>query len=91
MIHYQIPAPRKFFALGAVAMTAITIALSVVVPARIQSGDRDARMLATSAAIAPVPLEAVTDRLCIEVVGVREPELVSVDDRSAPTKRKQES
>jgi hypothetical protein len=91
MSHYQISSPRKVFALGAVAMTAITIALSVVVPAQIKSGDGNAQALAASKAIAPAPVEAVAERLYVEVVGVREPELISVKGRPAPVKPKQES
>jgi hypothetical protein len=84
MTHYQSSSPRKAFAIGAVALTAITIGLAVVLPAKMQSGDRDPRALATSKAIAPV--EAVTERLRIEVVGVREPELISARVPSAPVK-----
>ena len=91
MNHYQISSPRKVFAIAAVAMTAITIGLSVVVPAQIQSGARDPRTLTASKAMTPAPAEVVASPLRVEVVGVREPELISVQVRSAPPKRKQES
>jgi len=90
MNHYQISVPRKIFALGAVAMTAITIALSVVVPAQVKPGDRSAQALAAAKAIAPAE-EAVAERLHVKVVGVREPELISVHGRPARVKPKQES
>jgi hypothetical protein len=89
MNHYQISAPRAVFAIGAVAMTAITIAFAVVVPAQIQSGDHNTRTLASSET--PAPVTATADRLHVEVVGVREPELISVRARGVLSKRKQDS
>jgi hypothetical protein len=91
MNRYRISSPRKAFAIASVAMTAITIGLSVVVPAKIQSGDRDLRTLAASKAMMPAPVEVVASPLHIDVVGIREPELVSVHVRNALSKRKQES
>ena len=91
MNHYQISSPRRVFAIAAVAMTAITIALSVVAPAKMQSETRDLRALTTSKAITLAPAEVAAGPLRVYVVGVREPELVSVHVRSTPPKRKQES
>jgi hypothetical protein len=91
MNHYQVSSPRKVFAIAAVAMTALTLGLSVVVPAQIQSGASDPRMLAASNTVAPAAVEAVAPRLHVEVVGVRDPELVSVQVRNPLPKRKQES
>jgi hypothetical protein len=91
MNHYQISSPRKVFAIGAVAMTAITMGLAVVVPAQIQSGDLDPRTVAASKAMTPALVEVVASPLRVEVVGIREPELISVQVRNAPPKRKQES
>ena len=88
---YQISSPRKIFAIAAVAMTAITIGFSVVVPTQIQSGARDARSLTASKATTPAPTEVVAAPLRVEVIGVRDPELVSVQVRNAPPKRKHES
>ena len=88
---YQISSPRKIFAIAAVAMTAITIGFSVVVPTQIQSGSRDARTMTASKAMTAVPAEVVVGPLRVEVIGVRDPELVSVQVRSAPPKRKHES
>ena len=90
MNHYQISSPRKVFAIAAVAMTAITLGLSVVAPAKMLADARDLRALTTSKAMTPAPAEVVASPLHIYVVGVREPELVSVQGRSAPPKRKQE-
>jgi hypothetical protein len=96
MNDYQISSPRKLFAIAAVAMTAITIALSVVAPAKMQSDARDLRALTTSKAVTPAPAEVAASPLHIDVVGVREPvaresELVSAHVRNPPPKRKQDS
>jgi hypothetical protein len=88
---YRTSSPRKIFAVAAVAMTAITIGFLVVVPTQIQSGARDARTLLASKAMTPAPTEVVAGPLRVEVIGVRDPELISVHVRSAPPKRKHES
>jgi hypothetical protein len=89
MTHYQSSSPRKLFAIGAFALTAITIGLAVVLPAKMESGDRDVRALAASAPVPPI--EAVTERLRIEVVGVRDPELISVQVPGGPENCKHDS
>jgi hypothetical protein len=101
MNDYQISSPRKVFAIAAVAMTAITIALSVVGPAKMGSDTRDLRALTTSKAVTPAPAEVAASPLQVYVVGVREPvvqeplvrepELVSAHVRNPPPKRKQDS
>jgi hypothetical protein len=73
MTHYQSSNPRAVFAIGAFALTAITIGLAVVVPAKMESGDRIVRALAVSNAERAGGGEAVTERVCIVVVGVRDP------------------
>jgi hypothetical protein len=90
MNHYQISSPRKVFAIAAVAMTAITIGLSVVVPAKMHGDARDPQTLTASKAMTPGPAEVIASPLRIYVVGVRDPELVSMHVRNAPPKRKQE-
>ena len=91
MNRYQISSPRKVFAIAAVAMTAITIALSVVMPAKMQSDTRELRALATSKAVTPAPVGVAASPLQVYVFGVREPELLSTHVRNTPPKRKQES
>ncbi len=91
MNQYRTSSPRKIFAIAAVAMTAITIGFSVVVPTQIQPGARDARTLTASKAMNPAPAEVVAGPLRVEVIGVRDPELISVQVRTAPPKRKQQS
>jgi hypothetical protein len=106
MNRYQISSPRTVFAIAAVAMTAITIALSVVGPAKVQSDALDVRALTTSKAMTPAPTEVAANPLHVHVVGVREPvvqeplvrepgirepELVSAHVRNPARKRKQDS
>jgi hypothetical protein len=69
---YEPSSPRIALGFAGVAMTAIVIAISVILPAQIDSGSHEPRMLAPSKANAPasVGLVAVTS---INVVGVREP------------------
>lgn len=82
MTHYQSSSPRKLFAIGAFALTAITFGLAVALPAKMESGDRDVRALVASTPVPPI--EVVTERLHIEVVGVRDPELISVQVSGGP-------
>jgi hypothetical protein len=91
MNRYQISSPRKLFAMGALIMTAITIVVSLVVPTQMQSGARDPRTLAASKTTTPAPVEVAASPLRVEVVGIRDPELISVHVRHAPAQRKQES
>ena len=90
---YQPSTPRVAFGVAAVAMTLITIGLSVIAPARMDFGTQEVRVLAASPARMPAT-EAVAETTRIEridVVGVREPKLTVVQLRSAPPKRKQQS
>ena len=96
MNRYQSSAPRAAFAMAAIGMTAITLALSVIVPANINADREDARALASPSvgamsniqvAIEPAPIER-TER--IQVVGVRDPKLTSLHAPIAQSKRKQQ-
>jgi hypothetical protein len=80
---YQIPSPRKAFAAAAVAMTAITLALAVLVPARVGSPALEVRTLA--------PIDVVARPSSIDVVGDRDPEVVQVQVHTPVQKPKQES
>ncbi len=83
MNSYQIPSPRKAFAAASIAMTAITLALAVVIPAKIGVVTQDVRTLA--------PIEVVARPKPIDVGGDHEAEVVSVQVRMPAPKRKQES
>ena len=70
MIHYEPSVPRVALGIAAVAMTAITIAVSAILPAQMDSR-REARMLAAPKASAPpsIGLATVTS---INVVSARQ-------------------
>ena len=69
---YEPSSPRIALGFAGVAMTAIVIAISVIVPAQMDSGSHQPRMLAPSKVNTPASagLVAVTS---VHVVGVREP------------------
>jgi hypothetical protein len=69
---YQPSVPRVALAITGVAMTMITIAVSVILPAQMDSGSREARMLASSKATPPAAMGLVTVTR-IDVVATREP------------------
>jgi len=71
MNRHSIAIPRAAFGLAAVAMTALTLAIAVVMPATLDSLRGDARVRAVSEG-APVRAAADSNRLRIDVVGVRE-------------------
>ncbi len=77
MNRYQISSPRKAIAFASVALTALTIALAVIVPAKVATDPRDVRTLAAITVTSPALREDVRDRLSIEVVGTRDPELAT--------------
>jgi hypothetical protein len=91
MNRYQISSPRKAFAVASVALTAITIALAVIAPAKMNSGAQDLRTVAAMTVTSRTPIEAVPARLRVDVTGIREPEFASVQARTVMPKRKQDS
>lgn len=91
MKRYQISSPRKTFAIAALAMTSVTMGLSVVAPAAMQPGARDVRMREAPTAMTSASMDVMARPLHIDVIGVREPEFVSAQVRNGPSKRKQDS
>lgn len=73
MQRYEIEPPRSraIVGLAAVAMTALTIAIAVVVPAQSGSGVVDARALATIKRMEPDRIEVVITPARIDVVAER--------------------
>ena len=71
---YQPSLPRVALGIAGVAMTAVTIAVSVILPAQTASGNHGPRMLAASKATAPASVALVAIR-SIDVVAAREPRL----------------
>jgi hypothetical protein len=70
MNHYEIPKPRFALGIAAVAMTAITIGVSVVIPAQMDSNGGDTRSV--MAAVAAPPSGLATDLGRAEVVALRD-------------------
>ena len=91
MNRYETSNPRAAIGIAAVAMTVITIGLSVVVPAKVGYSNPELGALAASKAVTPAPTEVGANPLRIDVFGVRTPELISVQARSIQPKRKQQS
>ena len=69
---YEPSIPRVALGIVGVAMTVITIAVSVILPAHMDSGNREPRMLVASKAIPPASVGLVTVTR-IDVVSVQEP------------------
>lgn len=91
MNRYQTSSPRKAFAIASVALTALTIGLAVIVPAKMQADPRDFRTVAAFTVTSPAPVEVMPDRLRIDVIGSREPEFAVVQVRGPLPKRRQDS
>lgn len=89
MNRYQISSPRKAIAIAAVALTAMTIGLAVIVPAKVRSDPREVRAVAAITATSPAPVEAARDHLRIDVIGTRDPELAT-QVRTVLPKRRQD-
>jgi hypothetical protein len=90
MNDYQISSPRKAFAIASIALTALTIGLAVIVPAKMQP---DAGDLRTASAVKPMsspPVEVVRERLRIDVIGSREDAFAVVEVRTPAPKHGQE-
>jgi hypothetical protein len=77
---YEPSIPHVAFGIAGVAMTVITVAILVILPAQMDSGSRNARTLAASKAIAPASmgLAIVTT---IDVVSAHEPRSSTVPVR----------
>lgn len=72
---YETPIPRVICGIAAVAMTAIIVGVSVILPARTATESSESRMPAASKAATPEAMGGATGLTSIDVVGVREPEL----------------
>lgn len=87
MNSYEPQRPRTAIALAAAAaLTAITIGILVVVPAKFDGSHHEARILAAAKARSAAPIEVAISPAQINVVGVRQPELASAQlDRPVVT------
>ena len=92
MNRYKTSTPRAAFGLAAIAMTALTLGLTVVLPARTDMNAQDASVLAASKAtlsdVEAVDLPTRVKR--IDVIAVREPKLTSMQLRDIQQRRKQQ-
>jgi len=82
---YQPWVPRVALGIATVAMTVISLAVSVILPAQMDSGSREPRVLAASKATAP-PYGGLATVSTIDVVAVREPVSSTVAVRSGEAK-----
>lgn len=87
MNRYENSIPRAACGIAAAAMTAMTIGLFVVAPAKIGSGNQQVRVLAATKTVIPSSSVAVISPLRIGVVAVHEPNLVSVQVRGLLIRR----
>jgi hypothetical protein len=71
MTYASSPKLRAPFALAAVAMTALVLGLTVVAPAKLDSGFADLRLVATA------PAEVALHCACVDAQAVRSAQLVS--------------
>ena len=90
MNRYETSIPRVAFGIAAVAMTAITIGVSVVMPAKMDSDSREPRVLAALKVTAPASTGDVTGSEGIDVVAVHKAGLSAVPCISPPPNRKPE-
>ena len=77
MNNYQSSSPRVALGIAAVAMTAVTFGVFIVMPATIESGGEGVRTQAATKIVTPAVTEAVIIPGRIEVLAVRETELAS--------------
>ncbi|HEY2967452.1 MAG TPA: hypothetical protein VGK75_03705 [Casimicrobiaceae bacterium] len=91
MNSYQTSTPRVTLVIAALALTALTIGVSVVVPATMDSGSRELGLLAARESVAPMPIPVFIEPASIEVVAAREPAFIRVHVRSVQPKHKQQS
>lgn len=84
--NYESSNQRAALGMAAVAMAAITIGLSLVVPAKTTTSSREAAAL--SKAVSPAA-DVVGGPLRVDVIAVREPSLASVQVRNVQAKHRQ--
>jgi hypothetical protein len=87
---YETLIPRVAFAIAAVAMTAITFGVSVVMPAKTDTDNREPRMLAALQVTATASTGVVTGSEGIDVVAVHEAGMPAVPCTSSNPNRKPE-
>ena len=89
MNSYQPKAPRAAFGIAAVVMTAFTLGLAVVVPAKLAPEGHEAAMQLAARTKAPAATEVLIVPARIDVIGVRESTVAADVPAAVPAKRKQ--
>jgi len=90
MTHYEPSIPRVALGIAAVAMTAITLGVSVVMPAKMDSGGSEPRVLAALQVPAPASTSPATVT-SVDVVAAREPGSSTVACNPAKPNHRSES
>ena len=90
MQRYESSTPHVAFGIAAVAMTAITMGILVIMPAEMDFDRREPRMLEAARVMAPAPMGGATDSASVNVVPRREPGLATVPCTSPKPSRNQE-
>ena len=72
---YHIPAPRAALGITAFALSALTLGLSVVVPAEMNANALTASALSAGRSGAVGPIDVIINPTRIDVIGVREPKV----------------
>ena len=90
MNRYEPLIPRVAFGIAAVAMAAITLGVSVIMPAKMDSESPEPRMLEALTITAPASTGDVTGSESIEVAAVHKAGLSAVPCISPPPNRKPE-
>lgn len=88
MTRYETSIPRAALAVAAVAMTAMTIGLTVIVPARMGSAGQEIAVPAGPGDTLPAAV-AVSNPRCVNLGANCEPRLDSVQVQNGHPKRKQ--
>jgi hypothetical protein len=91
MNRYQPLIPRVAFGIAAVAMTAITIGVSVIMPAKMDSDSPEPRVLEALTVTAPASTGDVTGSDSVDVVAVHKAGLSAVPCISQQPDRKPEA
>lgn len=79
MNRYQPTTPRTLIGITAFAFSAVTIAVSIVLPATVGSGGADAGASGSARSPATFTAAAPDFRLRVDVVGVRRPDIAAAE------------
>ena len=81
MNRYQPSNPRTLIGFAAFALSALTMAATVMLPARMGSATVDAGVVASARGPAALTAIAPESRMRLEIVGVREPDVSATESK----------